>query len=186
MCRFWRKERENYARFFCGDVEKLVARIDAPSGEKRMDGALAREGVCDLHCACDDVRVRWAPCVTGIRLIEALCGASPRRSYFDKARHRWRFEGVNPSGHDLREASLVFCFSSNYIFLYSPFRVNYYFFQPGGMIRGFAKKTKHFSFEFSFSIFFLKRIKGRRLPKKQSSWGLSLGAVGLKKGNEKK
>jgi hypothetical protein len=115
MCRFWRKERENGARFVGGDVEKLVARIDAPSGQKRMDCALAREGVCDLHCACDDVRVRWAPCVTGIRLIEALCGASSRRPYFDEARHRWRFECVDPSGHDRREASLVFVFKATFL-----------------------------------------------------------------------
>jgi len=177
MCRFWRKERENGARFFCGDVEKLVARIDAPSGQKRMDGALAREGVCDLHRACDDVRVRWTPCVTGIRLIEALCGASSRRSYFDEARHRWRFECVNPSGHGFVLKQL-FSVSCKYIFF------------SRGVDPRIRKKNKTLFFEFSFHFFEKdkrasapkKKQKTNRAPRTQAA----IGAVGLKKVKEKK
>jgi hypothetical protein len=92
--------------------------------------------------------VRWAPCVTGIRLIEALCGASSRRPYFDEARHRWRFECVNPSGHDRREASLVFV-------LKQLFSVSCkYFFSAAGMIRGIRKKNKTLFFRVFFFNFF--------------------------------
>jgi hypothetical protein len=122
--------------------------------------------------------VRWAPCVTGIRLVEALCGASSRRSYFDEARHRWRFEGVNPSGHGFVFKATLRSVSCKY------------FFSAGGMIRGFAKKTKHFSFEFSFQFFSKdKRAsapKKNRAPRTQAAIGALDSAVGLKKGNEKK
>jgi hypothetical protein len=56
------------------------------------------------------------------------------------------------------------------------------------MIRGFAKKTKHFSFEFSFQFF--SKDKRASAPKKTELQGHSIGAldsaVSLKKGNEKK